>query len=172
MLSESHQIMILATGIVGLAIPNCDHSFRLSTCWFESKALSVGFWFCPICYFISLYWAIFWIWNQVQKLFPTYVHRLLTLILKVHPYLFVYNSAQFGTFWALFRAWLAILEVPIRLKHFFWTCLHRLVTFIQLWFWKYSPIFVFLIFPHLGDVIGSAELLLRLQSESKMFWVC
>ena len=65
-------------------------------------------------------------------------------------YLFVFNSAKFGAFFALFGLFGAIFGAGVRLKNFLRpTCVYN-----QLSFWKYSPnISLFLIGPHLGPVL-------------------
>ena len=49
---------------------------------------------------------------------------------KYCPIFFVFNSAKFGTFFALLRPFGAIFGVGVRFKNFFGTYLLRLTTFI------------------------------------------
>ena len=39
----------------------------------------------------SAFWSYSWGWGQVQSFFGTYLYRQSTLVLEVHPYLFVFN---------------------------------------------------------------------------------
>ena len=45
-------------------------------------------------------------------------------------YLFMFYSAKFWAFFALFGRFGAIFGVWVSFKNFFWTCLHRLTIFI------------------------------------------
>ena len=69
-------------------------------------------------------------------------------VLGVKLYLFVFDSTKFGAFFTPFGLFGAFFWVRVRLKHFLKpTYVHN-----QLSFWKYSPISLFLIWPHLGPL--------------------
>ena len=89
-----------------------------------------------------------------KNIFGTYLCSQSPLVLEVQPYLFSFTSAKFGAFFAL----CSYLWV--------WGQVHQNflgLTFVeyQLWFWRYSPIFLFLVRPDLGLFLGSG---------SKTFW--
>ena len=81
----------------------------------------------------GFYWpvgAIFGVEVRLENIFGTYKCRLSIFVLEVQPYLFVFHSAKFWAFFALFGLLGAIFGVGVRFKNFFGTCLHRLTTFI------------------------------------------
>ena len=102
-----------------------------------------------------------WSWGQVQNLFGTYLCIQSTWVLKVKPFFFVFNFAEFRASFALFWAFLGYLMVLWAYFMALWDyysgrCqvqnqfLELTNEVNQLWFWKYSPIFLFLIRPQLG----------------------
>ena len=74
--------------------------------------------------------AVFGVEVRLENIFGTYKCRLSIFVLEVQPYLFVFHSAKFWAFFALFGLLGAIFGVGVRFKNFFGTCLHRLTTFI------------------------------------------
>ena len=111
---------------------------------------------------------------RFKKFIATYLYRQPTLVLEVQPYLFVFNLATFGAFFALFWALRGYFFGPLGL--IVWlgsgskTFLEPTYVENQLWFWKYSPIFLFIIWPNLGPFLhflGLSRLFLGLGSSSK-----
>ena len=100
--------------------------------------------------------AFFEVRVRFKNIFGTYACRQSTLVLEILPYLFIFNSAKFGvfcTFW-VFRGYF--------LAHwsYFWGRCQVKKHFLeptyvnnQLWFWKYSTIFLFRIQPNLGPFL-------------------
>ena len=81
-------------------------------------------------YFMAL-WDYYWWRCQVQNQFLELTNEVNQLwFWKYCPIFFVFNSAKFGTLFALLRPLGAIFGVGVRLKNFFGTYLHRLTTFI------------------------------------------
>ena len=82
--------------------------------------------------------AIFWVGVRFKKFIATYLYRQPTLVLEVQPYLFVFNLATFGAFFALFWAlrgyffWPfgAYCVVGVRFKNIFGTYLCRKSTLV------------------------------------------
>ena len=76
--------------------------------------------------------------------------EMINLCFESAAIFFVFTLAKFGaflcTFWALrsyFWGWGQVQKLllgPTKIDN-------------QLWFWKYSPIFLFIIFPHLGPLL-------------------
>ena len=115
---------------------------------FESKALFFVFNFAEFRASFALFWAflgylmVLWayfmaLWDyysgrcQVQNQFLELTNEVNQLwFWKYCPIFFVFNSAKFGTFFALLRPFGAIFGVGVRFKNFFGTYLHRLTTFI------------------------------------------
>ena len=93
-----------------------------------------------------------WSWGQVQNLFGTYLCIQSTWVLKVKPFFFVFNFAEFRASFALFWAFLGYLMVLWAYFMALWDyysgrCqvqnqfLELTNEVNQLWFWKYCPIF-------------------------------
>ena len=97
---------------------------------------------------------------------------------KVQPHLFVFNLATFGASFALFFGpsglFLDPLELILRSGPGSKTFLEPTYVVNKLWFWNYSPIFLFRIRPDLGPFLhflGLSGLFLELVSGSKTFLV-
>ena len=88
--------------------------------------------------------------SKVQNIFGTYLRRQSTLVLESQPHLFIFNLVKFGAFFELF---LGLSGLFFGLGSDSKKLL--LPTYIdnQLWFWKYSHIFLFSIWPHLGPFL-------------------
>ena len=91
--------------------------------------------------------AICRVWVKPKNFFGTYLCRQSTLVLEVQPYLFVFNLATFRTlfalFWALRSYFLALwgyFQGQDQVQKQF---LEPTYVVNQLWFRKYSPIFLF-----------------------------
>ena len=67
---------------------------------------------------------------RFKNFFGTYLCRQSTLVLEVKPYIFVFNLAKFGAFFALMGPFRDIFGVGVRFKNFFGTYLYRLTTFL------------------------------------------
>ena len=63
--------------------------------------------------------AFFGVVVRFKTLFGTYLCRQSNLVLKVQPYLFVFNSAIFGAFFAPFGPLGAIFGVGVNFNNFF-----------------------------------------------------
>ena len=84
-------------------------------------------------YFFGPSWpfgAIFVVGVRLKNIFGTYLCRQSTLVLKLQPYLYVFNSAKFGALYSLFGPFRAIFGVGVKFKNFFGTYLHRLTTLL------------------------------------------
>ena len=107
--------------------------------------------------------------------FGTYLCRKSTLVLKVKPYLF-FNMATFEAFFCTFLILWGYLfgHLGLFLGSGPGSKIYLEPTYVhqQLWFWKYHPIFSFLIRPNLGlsAFLGLLGLFLGLDSGSKTFW--
>ena len=67
---------------------------------------------------------------RLKNIFGTYLCRQSTLVLKLQPYLNVFNLAKFGAFLELFGPFGAIFGVWVRFKNFFGTYLCRHSTLV------------------------------------------
>ena len=76
-------------------------------------------------------------------------------VLEVRPYPFVFNLTTFEAF-CTFGTLGAILGLDSGIKTF----LGPTYVDYQLWFWRYSPIFLFLIQLHLGSFLSPSSLFL------------
>ena len=84
-------------------------------------------------YFFGPSWpfgAIFVVGVRLKNIFGTYLCRQSTLVLKLQPYLYVFNSAKFGALYSLFGPFRAIFGVGVKFKNFFGAYLHRLTTLL------------------------------------------
>ena len=85
--------------------------------------------FCAFSGLLGLsFWpfgVIFWVKVWFKNIFGNYLCRQSTLVLEIQPSLFVFISAKFWAFFALFWLFGAIFRV----QKLFGTCLHRLTTF-------------------------------------------
>ena len=119
--------------------------------------------------------ALFGVGVRFKNFFGTYLYRQSTLVLEVKPYLFVFNLATFGASFVLF--W-ALRDYFLVLWAFFWGCDQVQKQFLeltyvvnQLWFWKYSPVFLVFIRPSFGPFLHFlclSGLFLGLGSGSKL----
>ena len=68
---------------------------------------------------------------------------------KLQPHFYVFNLTTIGAFLALFGPFWSCFGVGVMFKNFLGP------TYVnnQLWFWKYSPILLFLIQPHFGPLL-------------------
>ena len=100
--------------------------------------------------------AFFWVRVRFKTFFVTYLCKQSTLVLEVQSYLFLFLLVTFGASLALFWPFRAILFGTLGLSMGLGSCSKTLLepNYVdnQLWFWKYSPIFLFLIWPHLGPL--------------------
>ena len=136
--------------------------FRQSTLVLEVQSYlfvynSAKFW--PFLHFLCLSGLFLGLGSDSQTLLlPTYIDIQPTLVLEVHPYLFVFNLATFGAFFALFWALRGYFFGPLGL--IVWlgsgskTFLEPTYVDNQLWFWKVSLIFSFLIWSNLGPFLN------------------
>ena len=108
----------------------CFGSTALSFCFKFGRILGLFSLFEPFGVFFLSVGAIFGVEVRLENIFGTYKCRLSIFVLEVQPYLFVFHSAKFWAFFALFGLLGAIFGVGVRFKNFFGTCLHRLTTFI------------------------------------------
>ena len=90
--------------------------------------------------------AIFGVGVRFKNIFGTYLCSQSTLVLEVQPYLFAFTSAKFWAFLPFLDLWGLFLGLRSGSKTF----LGPTYVDSQLWFLKYSPIFLFLIRPDLG----------------------
>ena len=111
----------------------------------------------PFLHFFGPFGAIFWPFGaycvvgvRFKNIFGTYLCRQSTLVLESQPHLFIFNLVKFGAFFELF---LGLSGLFFGLGSDSKNLL--LPTYIdnQLWFWKYSHIFLFSIWPHLGPFL-------------------
>ena len=100
------------------------------------------YFFCPLGLFLG-------VWVRFKNILRTYQCRQSTLVLEVQPYLFVYISANFGAFFHF----LGLSGLFFGLRSGSKTYLGPTYVDNQLRFWKYGPIFLFLILPHLGPIL-------------------
>ena len=124
-----------------------------------------GYFFCSLGLFLGL--------ASGSKTFlePTYVVSKLWSWKFSPMFLFLIRpncGPFFHFFWAIFWSFGAIFGVGVRFKTF----LEPTYVVNQLWFWKYSPIFLLLLRPNLGPFLpflGLWGLFLGLRSGSKTF---
>ena len=81
-------------------------------------------------YLFGTFGAFFGVRARLKNIFGTYLCCQSTLVLEVQPYLFVFNLAKFGAFFALLGPFGAIFGVRVRFKNLFGTYLHGLTTSI------------------------------------------
>ena len=93
--------------------------------------------------------AIFWLGVKFIKCLGTYLCRQSTLVLEILPYLFVFTSAKFWAFLHFLGLWGLFLGLRSSSKTF----LQTTNIDYQFLFWKYSPIFLFLIRQQLGPFL-------------------
>ena len=121
------------------------------------------------------FFALFWPFGRFKNFFGTYLCRKSTLVLKVKPYLF-FNMATFEAFFCTFLILWGYLfgHLGLFLGSGPGSKIYLEPTYVhqQLWFWKYHPIFSFLIRPNLGPFLlffGPLGLILGLRSGLKTF---
>ena len=101
--------------------------------------------------------AFFGVEIRFKNIFGTYLCSQSTLVLEVQPYIFAFTSAKFGGIFALFGplgfffcSFLDPLGLFLESGSGSKTFLEPTYVVNQLWFWKYSLIFLFLIRLNLG----------------------
>ena len=126
----------------------------------------------PFLHFLGLLGLFFGVVVSFKILFGTYLCRKSTLVLKVKPYLF-FNMATFEAFFCTFLILWGYLfgHLGLFLGSGPGSKIYLEPTYVhqQLWFWKYHPIFSFLIRPNLGPFCPFSGLFLGLGSSSKTF---
>ena len=109
--------------------------------------------------------AIFGVGVRFKNIFGTYLCSQSTLVLVVQPYLFAFTLAKFGAFLPFLGLFLGSRSGS---KKF----LEPINIDCQLLFWKYSHIFLLLLWPNLGPFLSFLGLwgqFLGLRSGSKTF---
>ena len=125
----------------------------------------------------GLFWTLqshFCNWGKVQNFFRTYLSRQSTSVLKVWPNLSFIRQhlGPFAIFWVLGGYLFGHLGLLLGSRTGSKIFLEPTYVDHQLWFWKYRPIFSFLIPPNLGlfAVLGLLGLFLGLVQVQKLYW--
>ena len=110
--------------------------------------------FGPLLHFFGLSGLSFWPFRAIfgvgvwfKNIFGTNICRQSSLVLEIQLYLFVFDSVKFWSFFVLFGPFGTIFGLGSGSKTF----LRLAYIDNQLWFWKYSHIFLFLSQPHSGS---------------------